>query len=102
MIRRANTAVGYICVKFEEAKLFLSKIYLLSSQRGSGIGSLAIDQVKQIAQQHGLDVIRLTVNRDNSDTIAAYNRMGFAVTGELCADIGGGYVMDDYLMEMSI
>jgi ribosomal protein S18 acetylase RimI-like enzyme len=42
--------------------------------------------------------IRLRVNRGNHLAIRAYQRAGFEITEELCNDIGGGFVMDDYVM----
>ena len=43
--------------------------------------------------------ISLTVNRNNLNSIKAYENAGFKNTGELIQDIGHGYVMDDYSME---
>lgn len=102
LLLNEDEPVGYFCVKPEASKLFLSKIYVLSPLRGTGVGGLAMARIKQLATERGLDVIRLTVNRDNRDSIAAYHRWGFEITGEVCADIGGGYVMDDYAMELRL
>jgi hypothetical protein len=33
-----------------------------------------------------------------NEAVEAYKRMGFAIEKEVVADIGGGFVMDDYLM----
>ncbi len=94
--------VGYIGVKLQQQQLFLSKIYLLSNERGNGIGALAIAHIKDLAHSNGLDKIFLTVNKYNNNSIAAYQRIGFTITEEICADIGGGYVMDDYKMELQL
>jgi ribosomal protein S18 acetylase RimI-like enzyme len=40
----------------------------------------------------------LTVNKRNTRAIAAYRRNGFTVLEAVVADIGGGFVMDDFLM----
>ena len=34
----------------------------------------------------------------NAPAIATYQRHGFAIVATDCADIGGGFVMDDYVM----
>jgi len=44
----------------------------------------------------------LTVNKNNSHSIAWYSRMGFTNAGPILQDIGGGFVMDDFRMEKSI
>ena len=90
--------VGYLCIREEDGLLFLSKIYLDSSMRGKGFGKEGISFVEKTASERGLKGIRLTVNKYNSNTIAAYKKMGFIETKELVMDIGEGFVMDDYEM----
>ena len=43
--------------------------------------------------------MRLRVNRHNDAAIRAYRRAGFVIVASDCLPIGGGFVMDDYLME---
>lgn len=50
-----------------------------------------------IAVSSRLARIYLTVNKHNKRAIAAYERFGFARTEEAASDIGGGFVMDDYI-----
>ncbi len=40
----------------------------------------------------------LQVNKRNTDAIGFYRSAGFEVIREAVMDIGGGFVMDDYLM----
>jgi RimJ/RimL family protein N-acetyltransferase len=42
--------------------------------------------------------IYLTVNKRNTSSIEAYLRLGFSREGSQVADIGHGFVMDDYVM----
>ena len=44
----------------------------------------------------------LTVNRNNTGSIAFYERMGFRKTDELVTDIGNGFVMDDWRMARAL
>jgi hypothetical protein len=44
----------------------------------------------------------LTVNRFNRQAIAAYERRGFQMMGTVVKDIGDGFVMDDYRMELNL
>lgn len=97
-----QNAVGYIGVKFEEENLFLSKLYILKSTRGTGAGRMAFEFLKSLALEKNLRKIWLTVNKYNKDTIKIYEHLGFAITREQVADIGNGYVMDDYIMEYNL
>lgn len=101
-IMQGNELVGYTGVKQEEGRLFLSKLYLLKEHRGKGYGGAALDALKQMAEQQRLTSIWLTVNRYNDSTIATYRHKGFVVVKEQVADIGNGFVMDDYIMELQL
>lgn len=93
-----ETPVGYISIKEEKDTLFLSKIYVLSNYRGKKIGKTAMQFVEQKAKTYNLKRIRLTVNINNINSIKAYEKLGFKNIGALVADIGRGFVMDDYEM----
>ncbi|SBT09766.1 Acetyltransferase (fragment) [Candidatus Propionivibrio aalborgensis] len=42
------------------------------------------------------------MNKQNVRAIAAYERKGFSVRESVCVNIGGGFVMDDFIMSRSI
>lgn len=90
--------VGYIAIKKETDALFLSKIYVLNTQRGQGIGKAAMQFVETKAKSYHLKAISLTVNKYNHNTIKAYEKLGFTNLGSIVIDIGNGFVMDDYKM----
>jgi len=92
--------VGYFSVKVDEllSELFLSKFYIAKSQRGKGFGKSVILFLKYLKKDRGLQTIRLTVNKFNSDSIKAYEKFGFKISKEVVFDIGQGYIMDDYEM----
>ena len=102
LISKDNIPVGYIGIKLEKKSLFLSKVYMMSTERSRGIGSLAVGFIKKIALSKRLERITLTVNIHNIDSIEAYKKMGFQITDNVCSDIGEGYVMDDYKMELKV
>jgi len=102
IIKHCDNNVGYIGVQIKEDGLFLSKIYLQSTVRGLGLGKKSMLFIKGLAQSNNLSKVSLTVNKNNKDTIAAYYKFGFEKTGEICTDIGKGYVMDDLQMELTI
>lgn len=96
-----NTA-GYLSIKQEDDALFLSKIYVQKEFRGKKLAACAVNYLTGLCQQQGLSKIWLTVNKHNSGSIAAYERLGFHKAQEQVADIGLGYVMDDYIMELPV
>ncbi|AZK47549.1 GNAT family N-acetyltransferase [Paenibacillus lentus] len=94
--------IGYLGIKQDKSKLFLSKFYILQEHRGKGYASQAMEQLVDICRNRNLDAIWLTVNRHNASTIAVYEKKGFKTIRTQVADIGNGFVMDDYVMEKEI
>jgi ribosomal protein S18 acetylase RimI-like enzyme len=83
----------------EQPKLFkLHKIYLHPAWHGQRLGSLLLRYCEQEVFKLGADRLVLTVNKRNSRAIAAYQRNDFAITDSVVTEIGGGFVMDDYVM----
>lgn len=99
-IKRGGTDIGYTAIKPDGNRLFLSKLYLKKSERGKKYARRVIEKHCSYCKEHGFDSIWLTVNKHNDSTIAAYKALGFTVTGEGVADIGSGFVMDDYYMTL--
>ena len=97
-----DSPVGYVGVKKESDYLFLSKLYVLSNYRGKKIGKAAMQHVIELAHSFKLQKVKLTVNKYNTNSILAYEKMGFIKTKEVVTDIGNGFIMDDYEMEMTI
>jgi ribosomal protein S18 acetylase RimI-like enzyme len=94
--------VGYFSYSIKEDALFLSKLYVLSSARGNGIGKTAMNFMQDKVIELGLNKIQLTVNKYNYNSIKAYEKMGFINVKAIVQDIGNGYVMDDYVLEKEI
>ncbi|PAF32665.1 GNAT family N-acetyltransferase [Paenibacillus sp. 7516] len=101
-IQRDDAPVGYISVKVEEDRMFLSKFYIGKKHRGQGYASLAFAFLEQQCIERGINLIWLTVNRHNESSIAVYEKKGFRTVREQVADIGNGFVMDDFVMEKAI
>ena len=102
LITATGKSVGYIGLVEKNNELFLSKIYILGSERGKGLGRAGMDYLVKKGKAGGLEFITLTVNKHNLNSIKAYEKMGFEKYGEVVSDIGSGYVMDDFLMRMRI
>jgi ribosomal protein S18 acetylase RimI-like enzyme len=82
----------------DSAVVKLHKLYLLPELHGRGFGSRLLEHCETAAKQMGARRLILTVNKQNARAIAAYRRNGFVIAEEVVTDIGGGFVMDDYLM----
>lgn len=93
---------GYLGIQPVQGKLYLSKLYVHKNYRNRGISSQAVSFVKKLCMQEGYREIFLTVNKNNSGSIEAYRRLGFSLLREQTVDIGGGFVMDDYVYECKI
>lgn len=76
----------------------LHKLYLLPDLHGRGLGSLLLDHCQNEARRFGAHRLILAVNKRNFRAIAAYQRNGFAIAESVTTDIGGDFVMDDFIM----
>ena len=61
-----------------------------------------IERVETHGRKLGALRVVLTVNRRNTGSIAFYERRGYVIRESAVFDIGGGYVMDDYVMEKQL
>ncbi len=94
LLRTDKQAVGYCSYALTEnpgemkpperksREMKLEQLYLLPEYYGQGLGRLM-----------------LQVNKHNDIAVAFYRKAGFTVREEAVFDIGGGFVMDDYVME---
>lgn len=96
--------VGYTGghVESETNRFFISKIYLLAEERGRGHASATIRFYENLCRQRKLHAAYLTVNKHNELGIRAYRAKGFETIDAVETDIGNGFVMDDYIMELSV
>lgn len=99
LIYTGEDAAGYIGVQAKDDKLLLSKLYLLSAYRGQHLGQQGLEFVEELARQRDCAGVWLTVNRHNERAISIYRKTGYEITREEATDIGGGFVMDDFIFE---
>ncbi len=79
----------------------IHKIYILPEAQGKGVGKLLIDKVIALAKENQSEVISLNVNKFNK-AVSFYKKIGFEIVAEEDLDIGDGYLMEDYKMEMKL
>ncbi len=80
----------------------LHKIYLLSEFQGMGLGAEVIRYIKEECRKRGFKHLRLNVNKQNLKAYDCYLRSGFRQIESVKADIGNGFVMDDYIMQSEL
>ena len=93
--------VGFTEYKLDKERVFLSKLYLHVSFRGKKLGRELLNDVINYAKENKKNKIYLTCNKYNP-TLKKYLKMGFKQIDDVVSDIGNGYVMDDYIMELTI
>jgi diamine N-acetyltransferase len=99
VLRRDGDIVAYMALQKEGgAALKIDKLYVRTDLQRSGCGGRLIAQAETLARREGCRELLLAVNRSNVKAIAAYLKHGFAVREAVVKEIGGGFVMDDYLM----
>jgi len=95
--------IGYLAYAEENGStLFLSKIYIKKDFRNTGRGREMFAFTLGQARKQELKTIQLTVNKNNTASIEKYLKMGFAISDSVVKDIGGGFCMDDYVMEYDV
>jgi L-amino acid N-acyltransferase YncA len=102
LIEEDGEILGYFGVQPQAERLFLSKFYILKQNRGRGLFSLGLDYMCALCHEGSTNAIYLTVNRNNLHAYEVYLAKGFKVIAEECTDIGFGFVMDDYIMELEV
>ena len=83
-------------------EIVLYSLYVRSDFRRSGCGRILLDRVMAFARTRLSTKVVLTVNRRNDTAIEAYRHYGFRTRGPIVTNIGGGFVMDDHLMELDL
>lgn len=97
-----ETPVGF--ASFQETEPFvykLHKIYILPNRQGKGTGRFVIDYILDTLKKRGAGTLQLQVNRNNT-ACEFYEKLGFRVIKKADFDIGGGYFMNDFVMEKAL
>ena len=79
----------------------LNKIYVLPARQGKNIGRHILDYIIERIKSVGCSMLQLNVNRHNK-ALHFYEKYGFKIIREEDIDIGEGYFMNDYVMELKL
>jgi ribosomal protein S18 acetylase RimI-like enzyme len=77
----------------------LNKIYVSPNQQGKNIGKKMLDHVIATVKNLGASALQLNVNRHNK-ALHFYEKRGFKIIRQEDIDIGSGYFMNDYVLEL--
>lgn len=92
--------VGFLAVGpvLPDKPAMLHKCYLLNEKHGCGLGTKALEAIFELLAEAGVPRLDLRVNRHNLSAVSFYRKNGFRIVEEDVADIGCGFVMDDFIM----
>jgi len=76
----------------------LDKLYVHPRHQRRGYGGMMMARAGEVARANGCARLVLAVNKNNRSAIAAYLKHGFCIANAVMKDIGGGFIMDDYIM----
>ena len=80
----------------------LHKLYTLPAYWGRGVGGALLDEICRRLAAAGAQSVWLRVNKRNERAQKAYRAAGFRRVRGVCDDIGGGFVMDDWIYEKDL
>lgn len=98
-----NIPLGFISLHpgAEPGAVKLSKLYVLPESQGKSVGRKLFRKAEEISRELGFERLYLNVNRFNK-AVSFYKNMGMDVLREEDIDIGGGYLMEDFVMGKSV
>ena len=92
---------SYSSYELEHRVVKLHKLYVLPEAHGRGIGKFLINEVRDIAIKLGAKGLVLNVNRYNKAK-DFYEKAGFKIKETVDIEIGNGFFMNDYVMELPL
>jgi len=92
---------SYGMLEKESKSVKLHKLYVLPEAHGKGLGKLLINEVRNKAIEAGATGLQLNVNRYNKAK-DFYEKAGFIIKETVDIEIGNGFFMNDYVMELPL
>lgn len=102
LIEEENEELGFVSISRKSNRnWFIHKFYIDVEKHSKNIGSRAFKSILELIEKRdgeGEKEIRLTVNRNNYQSINFYFKNGFKIEKVEDFDIGKGYYMNDFIM----
>ena len=99
IVEDEGAAIGFLSFSVEaDGRVKLHKMYVLPERQRGGIGQKLLTHACEQARELGAREVWMQVNKRNQPAIGAYLKAGFRIEKEAVFEIGGGFVMDDYVM----
>ncbi len=99
-----GVAVGFLGLEPnfpDENQLRIHKIYVKPNFQKKGVGRALLNHSIDIAFDLDQSSLHLNVNRFN-DAVGFYKHLGFKTLKEENIDIGKGFLMEDFVMELNL
>ena len=100
--KQGHTLVGFAHAMLDESGCKLDKLYVHPDHQRHGIGATLEKTAEDWARRQQARRLWLQVNRGNTQAIAAYEKYGFRIVESRVFELGGGFVMDDHVMERTL
>jgi ribosomal protein S18 acetylase RimI-like enzyme len=98
-----SSPVGFASYSLLQPGVYkLNKLYVLPGLQGKGIGKAMVAHITEAIKALDATHLRLNVNIHNTSAIAFYEKAGFYKFKEEDIDIGGGYFMNDFVLELAV
>ena len=102
---RKDKLVGYLsyetnCDNSDKTKIH--KLYISPNHQRLGVGKAMVNFVALQALKANNSTLFLNVNKHNKKAINFYNKLHFQLVKEEEIDIGDGFIMDDYVFELTL
>ena len=101
ILQKDSTDIGFLAIEQTGNELKVNKVYVLPTAQGLGAGKKLMDKAIERAKAKQCACIFLQVNRANKAKFF-YDKLGFSIRREEKFDIGHGFFMDDYIMELKV
>ncbi|MBC7522998.1 MAG: GNAT family N-acetyltransferase [Flavobacterium sp.] len=82
-----------------DTKTKIHKLYVLPTTQGTGLGKKFVEYIKLESQKNNNTGVFLNVNRFNT-AVEFYKKQNFIISETVNIEIGNGFLMEDYVMEL--
>ena len=101
ILEKDSTDIGFLAIEQAGDELKVNKVYILPTAQGLGAGKKLMGKAIERAKAKQCTYIFLQVNRANKAKFF-YDKLGFSIRSEEKFDIGNGFFMNDYVMELAL